>query len=177
MSMETNDKRRATRHGFWFGIFVGGLLGALVAGAVVSVATVSASPVLAAKAFGHGFGRAGLQDPEAARGRAEFAASFILERVDATEEQQAEVKRIVSETIGDLVPLADEHRANRDALHSEFSQVVIDAEEIERIRLAEMVLAEEASRELTEAFTAFAQTLTAEQRNELMEMAERFHRR
>ncbi len=73
----------------------------------------------AAKAFGPGFGRAGLQDPEAARERAEFAASFILERVDATEEQQAEVKRIVSETILDLVPLAEEHRANRDALHTE----------------------------------------------------------
>ena len=143
----------------------------------MSAATVSASPVLAAKAFGHGFGRAGVQDPEAARERAEFAASFILERVDGSEEQKAEVKRIVAETIGDLVPLAEEHRANRLALHSEFSQVVIDAEEIERIRRAEMVLAEQASRELTEAFTGFAQTLTAEQRNELMEMAERFRRR
>ena len=177
MSMESNDKRRATRHGFWFGIFVGALLGGLVAGAVVSVATVSASSVLAARAFGHGFGRAGLQNPESARERAEFAASFILERVDATEEQQAEVKRIVAETIGDLVPLAEEHRANRDALHTEFSQVVIDGEEIERIRRAEMVVAEQASRELSEAFTGFAQTLTAAQRGELMEMAERFHRR
>ena len=129
MSTESNDKRRATRHGFWFGVVVGGLLVALVAGVAVSAATVSASLMLAAKAFGHGFGRAGLQDPEAARERAEFAASFILERVDATEEQQAEVKRIVSQTILDLVPLAEEHRANRDALHSEFSQVVIDGEE------------------------------------------------
>ena len=141
----------AGRHATAFGlvVVVGGLLGAFVAGVAVSVATVSASSVLAAKTFGHGFGRAGLQDPEVARERAEFAASFILERVDATEEQQAEVKRIVSETIGDLVPLAEEHRANRDALHSEFSQVVIDGEEIERIRRAVIVLAEQASRELT----------------------------
>ena len=43
----------------------------------------------------------------------------------------------------------------------EFSQVVIDGEEIERIRRAEMVVAEQASRELSEAFTVFAQTLTA----------------
>ena len=82
----------------------------------------------------------------------------------------------MSQTILELVPLAEEHRANRDALHSEFSQVVIDGEEIERITLDEMVLAEQ-GRELTEAFTGFAQTLTVEQRNELMEMAERFHRR
>ncbi len=170
MSTETKDERRAKRHGFWFGIVIGGLAGALLAGAVAG----AAGPVLAAKAFGHGFGRVSLQDPEAVQERAEFAASFVLERVNATDAQQAEVKRILSETIGDVIPLAEEHRANREALHSEFSQVVIDAEAIERIRRAEMVLAEQASRELTEAFTGFAQTLTAEQRNELMEMGRRF---
>lgn len=173
MSTETKHEHTATRHGFWFGVFVGGLLGALGAGALVGAASVSASPVLAAKAFGHGFGRVSLQDPEAVRERAEFAASFILERLDATEDQQAEVKRILSETILDVIPLAEEHRANREALHSEFTQVVVDADAIERIRQAEMVLAEQASRELTEAFTRFAQTLTAEQRNQLIRMGER----
>lgn len=176
MSTENQHPRRATRHGFWFGIVIGGLLGALVAGAVVSAATFSTSPVLAAKAFGHGFGRSGLEDPELARERAELAARFILERVDATEAQQEEVKRIVSETIVDLVPLAEEHRANRDALHVELARVEIDPEALERIRQSEMTLADAASRDLTEALTAFAQTLTAEQRNELIEMAHRFHR-
>jgi Spy/CpxP family protein refolding chaperone len=171
VSTEQKDERRATRHGFWFGILVGGLAGALIAGAVAG----AAGPVLAAKAFSHGFGRASLQDPEAVRERAELVASFILERVDATEAQQAEVERIVSDTISDVFPLVEEHRANREALHSELSQVDIDADAIERIRQAEMVLAEQASRELTEALTGFAQTLTAEQRRQLMEMGRRFH--
>ena len=173
MTTETNDTRKPTRHGFWFGIFVGGLLGAVVAGAVAG----AAGPVLAARAFGHGFKGAGLQDPEALKERAEFAASYVLERVDGTEEQQAEVNRIVSETIDDIVPLAEEHRANRQALHDEFSRADINPDAIEQIRQAEMQLADQVSREVTEAFTSFAQTLTVEQRAELMEMAQRFHRR
>lgn len=172
VSTETKNEHKATRHGFWFGILAGGLLGALVTTAVAGVA----APVLASKAFSHTFGRASLQDPEAVRERAEFAAGFILERVDASEEQQAEVKRIVSATVDDLIPLAEEHRVNRQALHDEFSRAEINAAAIEAIRQSEIQLVDQASREITEAFTAFAQTLTVEQRAELMEMAQRFHR-
>lgn len=173
MTTETMDKGRATRHGFWFGVFVGALGGALIAGAVAG----AAGPVLAARAFGHGFKGGGLHDPAALKERAEFAASFILNKVDATDEQQAEVSRIVSGTIDDLVPLAAEHRVNRQAFHDEFSRADINPEAIEDIRRAEMALADQASRELTEAFTAFAATLTVEQRSELMEMAHRVHDR
>lgn len=169
---ETHEKRQSKRHGFWFGIVAGGLLGALAGGVVAGAAT----PVLAARAFSHGFGRAGLQDPALVQERAEFAASYILDKVSGTEEQKDEVKRIVAEAIADIAPLADEHRVNRQAIHDEFSRADINPDAIEQIRQAEMALADRASRELTEAFTAFAQTLTVEQRAELMEMAESFHR-
>jgi Spy/CpxP family protein refolding chaperone len=173
VSTETRQREhRPTRHGFWFGIVVGGLLGALLAGAVAG----AAAPVLASRALSHGFGRASLEDPEALKERAAYAVGFILDRVDGTDAQQAEVERIVSDTIDDLVPIAVEHRSNRQALHDEFSRADINPDAIEQIRQSEMDLADQASRELTEAFTAFAQTLTVEQRAELMEVAHRFHR-
>ena len=172
MSTETKDTKKSTRHGFWFGIFAGVLLGALLAGAVAG----AAGPVLASRAFSHGFGKASLENPEALKERADFAASFILERVDGTEAQKAEVSRIVSETIDDLLPLAEAHRVNRQAIHDEFSKADINPEAIEEIRRSSMELADQASREITEAFTEVASTLTVEQRNELMEMGNRFHR-
>ena len=175
MSTETNDKRRSTRHGFWFGIFVGGFAGALLVGAVAT-ATVAAAPAIATRAIGHRFFGHGSADLEAMQERAELAAAFIVGRVDATDEQQAEVKRIVSDTLGNLQPLAEQHRALRDAFHTELSRDTIDPVAIEQLRQSGMALADSASRELSQAVTAFAQTLSSEQRAELSEMAHRFRR-
>ena len=175
MSTETIDKRRSTRHGFWFWIFVGGLAGALLAG-TVATATVAAAPAIAARAFGHRFSGHGPQDLEAMQERAELATAFILGRVDATDEQQAEVKRIVSDTLGNLQPLAEQHRAQREAFQIELGRDTIDPVAIEQLRQSGMALADSASLELSEAITALAQTLSAEQRAELMDMAHRFHR-
>ena len=79
----------------------------------------------------------------------ELAAALVLGRVDATEEQQVEVKRIVADTLGGLQPLAEQHRANRDALHTELGRDAIDPVVIEQLRQSEMALADSASRELS----------------------------
>ena len=166
-----NKEDKKTRHGFWFGIFSGAALGALLVGAIAA-----AGPALAFRAFEHRAGGHRVGDPAAIAERAEFAADFVLSRVDATEAQQVEVKRILSDTIADVTPLAEQHRANRDALHTELAREVIDPAAIEQLRQSEMALADQASRELTEALTGFAQILTVDQRNQLMEMGRRFHR-
>jgi Spy/CpxP family protein refolding chaperone len=103
--------------------------------------------------------------------------SWILGRVDATEAQQDEANRIVSETIGDLVPLVQEHRANRETLHAELGREILDESVLERVRSSEVALVDRASKELMEALVQFAAVLTPEQRAELHEMARRFHRR
>jgi Spy/CpxP family protein refolding chaperone len=172
---ENETKHRKTRHGFWFGVFLGGLGGALVAGSLVTAATVKASPLLAASAF-HGHGRGHLQDPEKARRHAEFATAYILARVDATAAQQDEAKRIVDRAIDGLMPLVASHRENRDQVHAELTRAEIDPEALESIRRSQMELFEAASKELTEALVELARTLEPEQRAKLAEMAEEFHR-
>ena len=169
----TQHSRRGKRHGFFFGLVAGGLFGALAAGAIAT----AASPAGALFKHGHRMGRhGGLNDPELARERANMAASFILNRVDGTEAQQAEVERIVSAAIDGLIPLAEEHRSNREVMHSILSATEIDPQAIEDLRRSQLELADRASLELSRALTEFAQTLTAEQRAELLAMAERFHR-
>jgi hypothetical protein len=149
---------------------VGGLLGAAGGAALVGTATVSASPLLAAAAFHRPFARGGHLDPDRARLHAEFATAFVLERVDATEAQKAEAKRIVSEALNELLPLAATHRENREAIREELTRAEIDPEAIERLRQAEMELFESGSRKLTEAVVAIARTLDEGQRAELAEM-------
>jgi Spy/CpxP family protein refolding chaperone len=165
-------KQERTRHGFWFGVFVGGLAGALTAGTVVATATVKAAPsIVSALHF-----RGHLQDPEKARHRAEFATAWILGRVDATDAQQDEAKRIVDRTFDDLMPLVESHRANREEIHTELARAEIDPEALERIRKEQMVLIDGFSKELTEAVVELAGTLEPEQRAKLVQLAEEFHR-
>jgi Spy/CpxP family protein refolding chaperone len=177
--MSDNDsketKPRGSRHGFWFGVFLGVLGGAIVAGGLVTAATVKASPLLAAAAF-RGYRGGHFQDPEKARRHAEFATAWVLDRVDATDVQQEEAKRIVDRTIDDLIPLVTSHRQNREEIHAELTRPEIDPEALERIRRSQVELIEAASKELTEALVDLARTLEPEQRLKLAEMAEEFHR-
>ena len=159
------------------GVVAAGLLAALLAcAAIVSVPLASAASGWWGRSGHWGHHGHGEFDPEAARARAEFAASWVLEWVDATEEQEAQVRAIIAESVDDLAPLTERHRSNRDAFVAAFSQPTIDREAIDAIRQAELELAEEASSRLVAAFADVAEVLTPEQRAELIELAERFHR-
>ncbi len=176
MSNQDKDERR-TRHGFWFGVFLGaGLLATLGTTAFVT-SKVSAAPLAAMTALhGHGFRHGGIHDPEMAKARAELVVEFVLGRVDASDAQQSRAKQIVTQAIDELLPLAETHQANRENLRSELTRSDFDPDAIERFRQSELALADTASKELAEALIELAQTLTPEQRAELGEMAERFHR-
>lgn len=173
---QSNDHAvRKGRHGFWTGIALGGALGALVGGAALSAASLAGAP-MAVKAFEGRFGGHGLRDPERAKARAGLATDFVLGQVDATAEQKEEAKRIAERTIDALVPIAETHRANREALVSLLGQPTVDRAAIENLRQSEVALAESLSREVTNAIVDLADTLTPEQRSELLQLAERFHR-
>jgi Spy/CpxP family protein refolding chaperone len=169
-------ERRRNRHGFWSGIFIGGLLGALLAGGIFASTgkVIAAGRLLAAG--GHSGHHFAASDPELARERADFAVEWVLGRVDATDAQIEQVKSVVGSSLDEIWPLAEQHRTNRQALVTELSQPTIDRAAIEEIRKAELELAEQASSRLVGALADIAEVLTPEQRNQLIEQAQRFHR-
>jgi Spy/CpxP family protein refolding chaperone len=173
---QRHEERRRKGHGFWSGLLFGVLGASLLAGIIVSTTTVSAAGRWLAASSHQGFQRAGLHDPEKAKERAGFALELLLGSVDATDVQTDEVKAIVGGSIDALLPLAEEHRIHRDALHTELSKETLDRVAIEEIRQAELALADQASQLMVNAMLDAADVLTAEQRNELIELASRFHR-
>lgn len=171
----THDNvHRKTRHGFWFGIAIGGVLGGVLGAAAFTAASVSAAP-MALKAFAGRHPGHGLQDPERAKEHVGLATELVLGRVDATEDQKEEAKRIAERAIDALVPIAETHRANRESLVAALTRPTIDRGAVETIRQSEVALAESLSREVSTALVDLAETLTPEQRSELLEMAARFH--
>lgn len=164
-------ERRAVRRGILFGVLGSGALAALFA----------ARPIAAAVQGGGWHGRHGGwghhgMNPAAAKEHVQIAAKWALREVDATEEQQEKVGKIVSATVEDLSTLHERHRANREAFASRLTGASVDRAGLEEIRKAEIALADEASRKLVQAFADVAEVLTPEQRQELLEHAQRFRR-
>jgi Spy/CpxP family protein refolding chaperone len=170
-----SNARPASRGGLWGGVVAASLLAALLAcGAILSVPLVSAASGWWARSGHWGHHGHGQFDAETARERAEFAASWVLRWVDASDEQETQVRAIITASVEELVPLSERHRQNREAFIAELSRPTIDREAIEAIRAAELELAEEASSQLVAAFADIAEVLTPEQRAELIALAERF---
>ncbi len=186
MSNETKDvqsheavkARRRSRHGFLTGVLVGGLSSLVLAGGLAT-ATIASGGSTLSKMHGSGW-RAGhgaaFHDPEKARERAQLMAEWILKSVDATEAQQEEVKSILDNSIDTLLPIAQNHRDYREELRAELVKPTIDRVALESIRESGLGLMDEVSREMIDTMAAVAEALSSEQRQELLEMAERFHR-
>jgi Spy/CpxP family protein refolding chaperone len=171
-SREEHATRRRSRHGFWSGLAAGGILGVILSGAVAMGAGA-----LAAGHLGGGHGRRGFfrhEDPELAREHVALATDWILTRVEATEDQKGQAKRVVSETFDDLLPLVQEHRSNHETLVEEMTKANFDPEAIERLRQNQVELFDRASKELSGSLTELAGILTPEQRVGLLEMAQKF---
>lgn len=159
------------RHGFVAGLVLGVLGAGLVGFAIGATMPVAEAALGAYSHHRHGGGPA---TAEAAREHAGFFVGFALHRLDATPEQEDSVKKIVDDAIGELFPVIEEHRANRDELRSIFGAATIDREAIENLRTEELALADTMSRIVASAVADSAEVLSAEQRTELLERLERF---
>jgi Spy/CpxP family protein refolding chaperone len=135
----------------------------LVAGTLL---TVSCRP--------HGGSR---DDPAKMREHAEWVTSRLLDRVDATEEQRANVRTILDPLFADLAQARLEHRAARTALLAELTGPSIDRAALEALRVERIEAMDALSRRIVEGVADVADELTQEQRQELAELSDRFHRR
>jgi Spy/CpxP family protein refolding chaperone len=167
---------RWTRPRIWLGFLAAGLTGALAGGTIFS-----ASRAFAHGGFGrggHGFGHHGRfgGDPEQMRQHAEIAVEWALRGVEANEEQRQRVKAVVGDALRDLAATAKTHHENREAFAAELGKPAVDRDALERLRQAEMQLAEEASRRIVQAVADAADALTPEQRRALLDHAHRFAR-
>jgi protein CpxP len=156
-----------------------GILYGVLGLSVVAAAFAAARPLAAANGF-HGFGGGWghhRMSPEAMHEHLQVGVKWALRDVDATEEQKERVSAIVGAALTDLHGLKERHHANRDEFHAQLTGPAVDRGALERIRKAELALAEEASRRLVDAVADAAEVLTPEQRKALAERHARHARR
>lgn len=169
---KSEQRRKHRSRGFWAFVVVGLLGAVLVGGALVSTR--------AAGFWEHSRHRHGghfMKDPEMAREHAEFATSFVLNRIDATDDQTERVQAIIGAGVEDLIALAHQHGENHEAWRAELAKPAIDRVALEELRKSGIELADIASTRLVETLADAAEVLTPEQRAELIEMADRLHER
>ncbi len=156
--------RRSTRHGFFGGLFMGGLLGALLA------VTVGAFAQFGGARSAHFRSH----DPELTMERAELAIEMVLGRVDATEAQQEQVKSLVQSALDDLQQMLAEAGSTHDAVQEILTQPYVDRAALEQLRTTRLQQADVASQRVVGALADAAEVLTQEQRVELMALRGRF---
>ena len=122
----------------------------------------------------HRFAHGGVE-PGDARAHVEMGVRWVMGYVDGTPEQTQRVQAIAQAAVDDLLPLREQHKANRDAIHAALSGPTVDREALEQARKAELKLADEASARLARAVADAAEVLSPEQRAQLAEAAARFH--
>lgn len=156
----------------------GGIFGRLFGAALFLGLFVGLPYAVAHAASGHGCGFGHHDAPKSAeelRGHLGKGAGFLLDRVDATDAQEAEVGAVLDRVAPELWALKDD----KDALHQDFRAALtapeVNGEEVEGLRKEALVLADDASRIVLGGVVEVARILTPEQRSEVAEAAAKFH--
>jgi Spy/CpxP family protein refolding chaperone len=148
------------------------LWGASLAVVLALVAAGIVAPGDGANAMGRGHWRHGGHDPEQMKEHLTDGVDFMLQRLDATDEQRTQATEIARSAFDALAPVVEEHRQHRERMVALFGAETIDREALEALRAQEMALLESASQSLLGSLADLAETLTPEQRAELLEHAD-----
>jgi Spy/CpxP family protein refolding chaperone len=167
MTTKTSSPKRSRR--FWLGAVALGLVGTLV---VASSGRATHGWRGHGSHHGHGLGET---TPEEARDHAQAAVLKLLQEVDATQEQQQRIDAIIDESVTRLYPLIERHQQHHLEFIEALSQPVIDRGEVERLRKAEMEIADEASDGFAEAALDAFEVLTPKQRSEVVDHVRERH--
>jgi Spy/CpxP family protein refolding chaperone len=103
-------------------------------------------------------------------------ADRVLDYVDATDEQRADVQAIVQDAVPDGMALRQQGRGLKAELHDALLAEQVEADEVEGIRQDGLALADRATALGMDVLVDLAQVLTLEQREQLADRARSFHR-
>ncbi len=93
----------------------------------------------------------------------------MLDSVNATAEQRAQIKAIADRARADLQAQREAARGTRDQLMALFTQPTVDANAAEALRAQRMQQADQASRRMMQAMLDASRVLSPEQRRQLAE--------
>ncbi|MEO8061245.1 MAG: Spy/CpxP family protein refolding chaperone [Pseudomonadota bacterium] len=143
----------------------------LFAGIAVAVVALVAGSALA---FAHGMrGMHGGMDPEEMAEHMQVHVKHVLEDVDATPEQQAQIQAIMKSTLGDLKALHERADSAHQELQEVFTAPTIDRARLETLRADHLKIFDEASRRCATALADAADVLTPAQRQKLAQQMEK----
>ena len=101
--------------------------------------------------------------------RINYKMGWVMDKIDATEEQKAEVKVIVEGAAQSLIPQFMDHRGRKSELIEALTGEEVNRAQLEELRRGHLELAESVSAELVDVAVDIASVLTPEQRAKLAE--------
>jgi len=119
--------------------------------------------------FGSGCGYAGAhhwKDVSVAE-RMSHMSERLMHKVDATDEQEAQIKAIVTKYEPQFTAMKSEHKTFREAFLTALKQDIVNDAELEQIRKNMLDSANDKSVVITSMISEVASVLTVEQRQEL----------
>lgn len=106
--------------------------------------------------------------------RAEDRIDHVVEWLDGTQAQKAQIKQILDAAIPDLLALRDEDRALRDEIQKELAAPDVNPAALESLRGRALKMVDDASARVLRALTDVAQVLTPEQRQKAVSKWKKF---
>jgi two-component system phosphate regulon response regulator OmpR len=149
------------------------LLAVLGLAALALPAFASSGKGFGGPGFHHGPFHRGELTAETAQERIDWVVAKVATRIDATEEQEAALRDALADVPARVIEHKAAHAELRAQVQDALSAEVVDAEEVERLRLAMLEQADEGSAVFADTVVELANVLTAEQRAELIEDFER----
>ena len=121
-----------------------------------------------------GFGK-WRHDPERAKDHMQFAAGWMLHRMDIEDEVEEQIQARLATAFDELMPLMESHGENRGAWLEAVLRDEVDRSALEAQRQEAMAAADQASAIVVAALADVSEMLSPEQRNALRERIRSHH--
>ncbi len=119
-------------------------------------------------AFGHGCRHHAMSDEQLVE-HVNARLDFVLDRLDANEEQKAAIRTRLRLLEPELLAARKEHRALKDEFHRELAKDRVDPARIEQLRARLVTAGDRVSKAITDAVVDVSDVLTLEQRQKILE--------